>query len=433
MDLRGRKVTILGLGRHGGGVAAARYCAEQGAIVTVTDLADPETLAESVQMLADVPIAKWILGRHRDEDFFDANVVVVNPAVKPANRFVALAKQCGVAITSETELFLQACPAAVVGVTGTVGKSTTCAMLASMLQADGKQTWLGGNIGNSLLPDLPKMHRADFVVLELSSFQLFWLNEDFPRPLGAIVTNCSPNHLDWHGTWEHYIASKQRLLSLLPKAGVAVVNNHDPEVASWKWIGAGRRYDPLPLEKIPPLRVPGEHNRIDAALAAQLGILSPMSEETALQALAEFTGLPHRLNVVAEISGRHFYNDSKSTTPASTIAALNAMDRPTWLLLGGADKQIDLAPLAREIAPRAKGVATFGAVAAELHEKLKQQRDGALHLGATLAEALRWCWQQSQPGDAILLSPACASTDQFHDYAHRGEEFERLVKMLLSQ
>jgi UDP-N-acetylmuramoylalanine--D-glutamate ligase len=428
MDLQKRKVTILGLGRHGGGIAAARYCAEQGAIVTVTDLADETSLAESVQILTDAPIAKFILGQHRETDFIDANVVVVNPAVKPDNRFVELARTHGAAVTSETELFLNACPSTVIGVTGTVGKSTTCAMLAAMLRANGKRTWLGGNIGNSLLVDLPKMQRDDLVVLELSSFQLHWLNEDCRWPMGAIITNCSPNHLDWHGSWEHYVASKQRLISHLPKGCTAVIDDRDAEMASWKnKIDTAPYFAPLPLESIPPLQVPGEHNRRNAALAARMAINSPTDEEKVFHALREFTGLPHRLAFVAEIAGRWFYNDSKSTTPAATIAALNTMDRPTWLLLGGADKQIDLTPLVHEVASRAEGVAAFGAVADQLDSLLKQHGGIVHHRTNILAEALHWCHQQSEPGDAILLSPGCASTDQFRDYMHRGDEFERLV------
>ncbi len=425
----------MGLGRHGGGVAASRYCAEQGAIVTVTDLAHAASLADSVQMLGDVPIAKFVLGDHREEDFVNADLVVVNPAVKPDNRLVELARSHHAVITSETELFLNACPAFVVGVTGTVGKSTTCAMLAAMLKAGGKQTWLGGNIGNSLLADLSQIQRTDFVVLELSSFQLYWLNENCRWPSGAIMTNCSPNHLDWHAGWQHYVSSKQRLLSHLPKEGFAVLNDDDTEVSSWKDKIASTKYSSsLPLEKIPILPVPGQHNRINAALAASMAIAVAIDEAAVFSALTGFTGLPHRLSLVAEIAGRSFFNDSKSTTPSATIAALKTMDRPTWLLLGGADKQIDLEPLMHEVTPRVQGIAAFGAVAGQL-DKLSQEAKKKLlsfYRTKTLAQALTWCWQQSRAGDAILLSPACASTDQFRDYCQRGEEFERLLRSLPS-
>ena len=435
MDLRDRKLTIMGLGRHGGGVAAARYCAKSGAIVTVTDLADRAVLADSLTALADVPIEKFTLGEHRDTDFSGADVVVVNPAVKPGNPLVELARQAGAAITSETELFIDDCPAFVVGVTGTVGKSTTAAMLAGILQAGGRRAWLGGNIGHSLLVDLPQMGAGDVVVLEMSSFQLHWLSETARWPQAAIVTNCSPNHLDWHGTWENYAAAKQRLLSHLPPDGFAVLNCLDAEVHQWNVGGRSASPSVQLLETIPPLRVPGEHNRINAACAATAAKLLGVNGDAIASALADFTGLPHRLRFVAEIAGRRFYNDSKSTTPAATIAALNSMDRPTWLLLGGVNHRTDWRDFIVKLKPQVRGIAAFGALGQTIYELLrsseKQFDQTAKNFNCsqseTLAEGLQWCWRNSVPGDVILLSPACPSTDQYRDFAQRGEEFEQLV------
>ena len=333
MELRNRRVTIMGLGCHGGGVAAARYCAAAGAIVTVTDLADETKLAESLTQLGDRPIAKFVLGRHGDDEFRAAEIVVVNPAVRPGNRFVELARQAGVRIASEIELFLDACPATVIAVTGTVGKSTTAAMLAAILQAAGRRAWLGGNIGHSLLGDLPKMRAGDVVVLELSSFQLHWLSDTARWPQGAIVTNCLPNHLDWHRTWPEYVAAKQRLLTHLPESGFCVLNTRDAEVNGWSELPRGKLW-PLCESLVPKLQIAGKHNVANAVCAATaakgLGIVEP----TIARALAEFTGLPHRNRIVGERAGRVFINDSKSTTTAATIAALTSCPYPTWLLLG---------------------------------------------------------------------------------------------------
>ena len=204
-------------------------------------------------------------------------------------------------------------------------------MLASILQAGVTRTWLGGNIGHSLLPDLPAIQKEDFVVLEMSSFQLHWLNEKAMWPRAAIVTNCLQNHLDWHGTWKNYAAAKKRLLTHLSSDGVAVLNTHDAEVSQWRKISGD-----LQIERVPKLRIPGEHNRINAACAASMATALGVDDESINDALLNFRGLPHRLAFVAEIAGRKFYNDSKSTSPAATIAALKTMDRPTWLLLGGA-------------------------------------------------------------------------------------------------
>lgn len=396
----------MGLGRHGGGAAAARYLAEHGAIVTVTDLADAAALAVSIAALADAPIERFTLGRHDERDFTRADLVIVNPAVTPDNRFIALARQSGARIASEIELFLEECSASVIGITGTVGKSTTAAMTAAAIEASGRRAWLGGNIGHSLLADLPQIRSDDWVVLELSSFQLHWLSDDARWPQFAALTNFAPNHLDWHPNVEHYCQSKQRLL------------DH-----------AERVIEPWRGPDVPPLRVPGCHNSANAALAAACAGAAGGDRGPIERALAEFRGLPHRLALVAEIDGRRFYNDSKATTPEAAIAALEAMNRPTWILLGGHDKGVDLAPLCRAISRRARGAALFGAVVSKLAELLDahapQFPRARCH---TLDEAFAWCCDQSRPGEAILLSPACASLDQFRDYVQRGERFVQLVR-----
>jgi UDP-N-acetylmuramoylalanine--D-glutamate ligase len=433
MNLSRLRVTIMGLGRHGGGVAAARFCAQAGAIVTVTDLANAESLAASVDQLPDVPIARFTLGRHAADDFCKAEVVVVNPAVRPENDFVRVAKESDAVITSETELFLDACPAMVVGVTGTVGKSTTAAMLASILQAGGRQVWLGGNIGHSLLPDLPAIRREHVVVLEMSSFQLYWLSDKSRWPQAAIVTNCCANHLDWHGTWKHYVAAKQRMVRHIPAAGFAILNSGDPEVATWPLALNRSEHvaDAWPLDQVPTLLAPGQHNRVNAACAAAAGEQLGTDVGKIRAALANFSGLPHRLVSVGEISGRCFYNDSKSTTPVATLAALKTMDRPTWLLLGGAETRADFSDLLGKVPSSTLGAACFGAVGPQLHRLLTTVDDSyRCSCNTTLKQALAWCWKQSRSGDVILLSPACTSTDQFRDFIHRGEEFEHLVHSL---
>ena len=286
----------MGLGRHGGGLAAARYLAEQGAVVTVTDLADAAALAESLSALADVPIAQFHLGGHRETDFIFPDLIVVNPAVRPDSPWVA-ARAASAQITSEIELFLAACPAPVIGVTGTAGKSTTASMIAAIIRAAGRPVWLGGNIGRSLLGELPRIGPDDRVVLELSSFQLHWLSEAARWPRWGVLTNFAPNHLDWHGSVERYRAAKQRLL------------DHAEDCPSW---------DDCDL---PPLSVPGRHNRANAALAAGAACAAGADRAAVERGLADFAALPHRLEFAAEIAGRTFYDDSKATTPEAAIAA----------------------------------------------------------------------------------------------------------------
>jgi UDP-N-acetylmuramoylalanine--D-glutamate ligase len=475
MEFYGQRATVMGLGRHGGGAAAARYLAEKGARVTVTDLADAAALADSVEELAGAGIERLQLGAHYDADFREADLVVVNPAVRPDNPFVELARAAGARIASETELFLEACRAPVIGVTGTTGKSTTAAMIAAALgkpdasarvglrqiddeqtktargapsltrrasrDAVGRRAWLGGNIGRSLLSDLPRITANDWVVLELSSFQLHWLGEDVRWPQLGVLTNFAPNHLDWHGSVEHYRRSKHRLLDHAEHVYVGRASQPDCQARTPGLYGSRAGKPDLlrsPIEPwadadVPPLLVPGRHNRANAALAAAVASAVGADRESIVRGLAGFDGLPHRLQTVAEVAGRLFINDSKATTPEAAIAALESMDRPTWILLGGSDKQIDLSALAAAVGRRARGAAVFGAVAPKLDALLETHATSTERVCVdSLEKALDWCWRQSQPGDSILLSPACASLDQFRDYAERGEIFTRLVKTLPS-
>ncbi len=481
-DYRGRRATIMGLGHFGGGVAAARWLARQGAIVTVTDLADENTLADSLALLADVPVVAVHLGGHREEDFRDADLVVVNPAVRPDNPWLDTARRAGATLRTEIELFMENCPARIVGVTGSNGKSTTAAMIASILRCRGGQshfrgddagltgdvslaakigtvpsasvhrTFLGGNIGGSLLEQLPQIGRDDWVVLELSSFQLRHFRCPHTPCAGsahgvcrlhiAVVTGCTPNHLDWHRSFADYAAAKQRILAGQTPDDFAVLNARDVEVATWRPLVRGHLVPlpspPAPLactgkgsSPLPPLAVPGEHNRINAACAAAAAMAAGCGNGEVRQGLRQFVGLPQRLESIADITGRRFYNDSASTTPESTVAALRSLDVHVWLLAGGAAKGCDFGPLTAEIVRRARGAAFFGAVREELLERVASiDRRFPCIAVETLDEALRWCWMRCRSGEAIVLSPGCAGTDQFRNYRHRGEHFVELVGRL---
>lgn len=429
-ELAGKRVIVMGLGRHGGGVAAARYLAEQGATVTVTDLAGESALAESLRELSQTPIARFRLGGHWEADFSGADIVVVNPAVKPDNKLVQIASDAGAKISSETELFLKACRGRVMGVSGSNGKSTTAAMIAAILSSGGRQAWLGGNIGRSLLPNLSNIGPEDWAVVELSSFQLHWLSPNVRMPEIAVITNCTPNHLDWHPCWEHYVAAKQRLLIGQRPCDKAVLNLDDPEVATWLSQAKGRVEVPTDRD-IPPLLVPGSHNRRNAALAAAAAEAAGYGRADISRGLAGFRGLPHRLEFVGKVHGRRFYNDSKATTPEAAQAALATLAGNVWLLAGGVDKGSDYNNFAGAVAKQTRGAAFFGAVRETLHTMVVRASPAfEAHCVETMHDAFQWCWHQSQLGDAILLSPACASLDQFADYQHRGEAFKQLVRAL---
>ena len=421
---KGIRATIAGLGLHGGGVAAARCLASHGARLTITDLADEISLSAALDQLSDLPLEALHLDGHRDEDFVDADLIVVNPAVPPDSRFVQAARAANVAITSEIELFLEQCPAQIVGVTGSNGKSTTAAMIAAILAAAGRGVHLGGNIGNSLLPKLDEIHDDDWVVLELSSFQLHWLSDTARRPDVAVITNLTPNHLDWHPTFSHYRQSKLRILSRGAAEQIVIAPSE---------IGrAGQGTSQSRSEqRVSSLRVPGNHNRQNAALAMQAAAAIGCSENTARRALASFNGLPHRLERVGTRFNRLFINDSQATTPESTIAALNALPQPMWLLVGGMAKTDDFAPLAEEIAARAAGVACYGAAGEQIARAVRNANTShPVASVETLRKAVAACWHQSSPGDVMLLSPACASFDQYRDYADRADDFRDQMNQL---
>lgn len=455
---RGKRVTVMGLGRFGGGVAVARFLAERGAKVTVTDLKTADDLTDSIAELDDIALHDLCLGHHRETDFTGADLVVVNPAVPPDNALVAQAVQAGVPLTSEMNLFWQFNRGRTIAVTGSNGKSTTTGMIESILAADGRRTWLGGNIGRSLLPVVDDIEPDDCVVLELSSFQLAALDRLFSSPHVAVVTNLAPNHLDWHESMDDYRCAKQALLRWQLPDGIAVLNADDADVSSWPTNGrqllfghkvrdaaglyaAGRDcvYRPhgsLPEWRLPLqswLRLPGSHNLENAMAAACAALALGASASSVQQGIEGFQSLPHRLEFVAEVDGRRFYNDSLATTPESACMAINAFQEPIVILAGGYDKHVDLSAFAADIAHKTKAASLMGQTSEVLALHIERIAEGhgpefAEH--ADFESAFNWALEHSAPGDVVLLSPGCASYDWFANFEDRGKRFVELVHSL---
>ena len=459
-DFRGKRVTVMGLGSFGGGIAAVRFLASQGALVTVTDLKPAGDLSAARAQIADCLGVEQHLGEHRDADFRDADLVVASPAVPKESKYLQLARDTGVRVTSEMNLFWERNRGRTICVTGSNGKSTTTAMIHTLLSTGAQKAWLGGNIGQSLLPVVDEIQPDDWVVLELSSFQLDDLAELKPNPHIAVVTNFTPNHLDRHGTVDAYRAAKQNILRWQTADRFAVLNQSDRDLSTWRtsarklWFGRedeGRQglfavgFDTYkrralfrfgPREQVLPLgrwlSLPGLHNFQNALAATCTALLLGTSPAQLEAGLTRFEGLPHRLQLVAETAERKFYNDSKATTPEAAILALDAFQSPVVLLAGGYDKGLDMAELARGIvARRVKGVALLGQTAEKLKHLLRQfDPEGRVpaKTHVTLEAAFQWAAAQSAPGDVVLLSPGCASYDWFPNYEARGEEFTRLAR-----
>lgn len=451
-DYRGKKVTVMGLGRFGGGVGVVQFLASRGARVTVTDLRTTDELTDSLAELDGFPLAALHLGGHSEADFTEAELVVVNPAVPRKNRFLKIARDTGATLTSEMNLFWQHNRGKVVAITGSNGKSTTTALTHAMLHAGGVRCHLGGNVGISLLPVVDEIGPNEYVVLELSSFQLEDLARLRPQPDVAIVTNLSPNHLDRHGTLEAYRDAKQSLLAFQRPEQFTILNADDADVAKWTTRGqqlvfgesdhgqagifregnqavyrSGELETSLPLGEW--LKLPGAHNFQNAMAAACCTLALGVSSSAIEAGLQNFQPLPHRLQLIVEHAGRRFYDDSIATTPESVAAALDAFSAPIVLLAGGYDKGVDLTNLARLIGERCKAVALMGQTAGTLDNHLRSSRNaGTVHrCCGSLQESFQWAVDQSTPGDVILLSPGCASYDWFSDYRERGHAFAKLT------
>ncbi len=455
IDYCGCRATVMGLGSFGGGEGAARFLAERGALVTITDVRGESALAGSVQRLAGLPGIEWRLGRHEACDFRGIDLLVVNPAVPRSSSYLQIAVDGGVRLTSEMNLFWLHHRGRRIGVTGTNGKSTTACLIEAMLRQAGMPCRLGGNIGRSLLPVLDEIEPDEWVVLELSSFQLADLDHLRRSPHVAVVTNFAPNHLDRHASVEEYRAAKQSILRWQSAADVAVLNADDPDVAGWP--GPGRRLcfgandgcnarisdshiaissdkASFEIDLADHSGVPGRHNALNVAAAA-LAVIWANADSTAVSAaVRQFHGLPHRLQLVQEWVGRRIYNDSKATTPEAAIAALSAFgERPIVLLAGGSDKHVDLRPFAAAIARRTKAVALLGQTAEVLQRAIRAEAGTAsppTHCASSLEDAVRWALDQSCDGDVVLLSPGCASLDWFSSFEERGAKFADAVRAL---
>jgi len=449
-----QRVTILGLGVLGGGAGAARYFCERGSRVIVTDRRDAAALRESLEALRGLDII-YRLGGHEEADFAGAEVVVVNPAVPPDARALAMARRCGARLDTEINLLFRLSPAPIVAVTGTHGKSTTVALLGEMLRAAGRRTWVGGNLGGSLLPSVEEMRPDDVVVAEISSFQAQRLGWVKKGPRLAVVLNLAENHLDRHADMEEYAAAKRELLSYQTSDDEAVLNGDDAVVRGWTDVGAAtkflvstrgsvsfgarvegrmvhlRRGDERVTFSTAGLRIPGAHNAMNAAFAGTAAWLMGADKAAIEAGIASFRGLPERLEFVREKDGVRFYNDSIATTPAAAIAGLNAFTEPVVLIAGGSSKRHRFDALGEAVARRCKAVMLVGETAREIAGAIGA--GGAappVHIMENFEAAVTRAARAARAGEIVLLSPACASFDMFRNYRERGRVFVDMVNSL---
>lgn len=433
-EFANRRVTVVGLGRFGGGVGVIRWLCQQGAKVIVSDHGDENALSESVAALDGCP-AEFHFGEHREEDFLDTDLLVVNPAIPKTHPLLQRAVNAGIPYTTEINLFIERCSAPIVAITGSVGKSTTAAMAAGIL-ARKLTTHIGGNIGKSLLMDLPQIRKDHVVVLELSSFQLELVPRIKAAPHVALITNLLPNHLDrYNGDISAYADAKKNIFRFQGTDGTLILNRQCGISSAWASEAAGKVdfFDTADASAHFELVIPGRFNQSNAQAAWAIARCFNISRYDAARSLLSFHGLEHRLQFVAERNGVRYYNDSKCTTPNGAVVALEAFETGrTILLLGGYDKGISFDELACKANSHAKSVIVYGAAKDAVLESFSKISPAVDENFATavsdLGAAVELAEKNSESGDVILLSPACASYDQFANYEQRGELFTKLVK-----
>jgi UDP-N-acetylmuramoylalanine--D-glutamate ligase len=456
-DLKGLKVTVMGLGLNGGGLASAAFFARQGAIVTVTDMKDEKALSASIEALKGLDI-RYVLGRHEMEDFRDADLVIKNPAVRPDSPFLKAAK----CLETDISVFLRLSRSPVVAVTGSKGKSTVATALHHGFVASGIPAFLGGNITVSPLSFLADAGPDTPVVLELSSWQLADLKGlGVLKPKVAVLTAMMPDHMNRYASMEEYMADK-RLIYADQDASDWLVANHDDEwnrsfaedakagiawyadspipgkACAWLEAGSGRGlYSPTGstdgAEEILPTRllVPGRHQRMNllgTALALRLSGVAPAALSAAM---GGFHGVEHRLEHFAAKDGVDWYNDSAATIPQAVAAALGSFETPVVLITGGTDKNLDFVPV-REAYKKPKAIVLLAGSGTDKLRPLLDE-DGVAYLGpfGDLDAALKAATSVAARGDTVLLSPGCTSFGMFLHEFDRGSKFKERVRAQL--
>lgn len=436
----GKRVGFVGLGVSNVPILKLLY--ESGAEITVRDVKDP-CASEYGGLIKSLNVK--VAAGDGYLDGIDEDVLFLSPAIKQFLPQLEKARADGVYITTEMQEFLKLCPCATVGVTGSDGKTTTTTLIAKLLESAGKTVHLGGNIGSNLFSRLGEIREGDFAVMELSSFQLMKMSLS---PDIAVVTNLSPNHLDWHRSMDEYIDAKKNIFLFQNKNGKAVLNASDAVTASFAPLCRGKvvtfgvgegdfcikadgiyRNGRLIL-KDGDILLPGAHNRQNyaAAIAATEGIVG----EDAITGLARtFGGVEHRIELVREKDGVRYYNSSIDSSPTRTAAALRSFPQKLIVIAGGYDKNIPLDPLGELFNEKAKAAILMGDTAPKIRAVLEAHSFGGRIVEADdMQGAVNAALSIARPGDVVILSPAAASFDKYKNFRCRGDDFKNKVNSL---
>ena len=466
MEWTGKRVLILGAARQG--QALARWMARHSARVTLSDKRSEAELEPARQALAGLPI-EWAPGGHPLELLDRTDMLCLSGGIPLTLPIVAEAQKRGILLSNDTQVFLEVTPCKTVGITGSAGKTTTTALLGKMAEASYAEktgrAWIGGNIGDPLINYADEMRPGDLAILEISSFQLDQMSIS---PKVAAILNITPNHLDRHGTMEAYTTAKARILDFQNKDDMAILGRDDPGAWSLRervkgrllsfglselpgdqsgayvsdglyHLRDGNAYILLPIQNAIHLR--GDHNRLNVLAAITIGHAAGLSLDAMLEAIDHFHGVPHRLELVRELHGVKWFNDSIATAPERTMAAVRSFDEPIVLMLGGKDKDLPWEDLAQLVRKRVDHVVVFGQAAEKIlgalgtssrkgDSKSGTKRPHSIHHCDGLQEAVQQAAEVAESGDIVLLSPGGTSFDQFNDFAERGEWFRKWVQEL---
>jgi UDP-N-acetylmuramoylalanine--D-glutamate ligase len=445
MVLKGKKVLVVGLARTG--VAAVRFLAEKAAKVKVSEAKSAEELEAPLKILTGLPV-KWELGGHTLPFFLDAELIVISPGVPMDLKPLAQARARGIPVMSEVELAFRFLRRPLVAVTGTNGKTTTTTLIGEMLRASGKSAFVGGNIGTPLIEYVQTEQKDEWVVAEISSFQLEGTLKF--RPAIGILLNITEDHLDRYPNFQEYIRAKAMIFENQGKEDYALLNADDPltfqfahRVESQVILFSAQRAVPVGgfLEKgaiffqgadgqkerfgLDRMKIKGAHNLENLMAAITACKICDCPRESIQKVIDEFQAIEHRLEWVRDINGVSFFNDSKGTNVGSVVKSLMSFQKPILLIAGGRDKGGDYSPLKKLIAQKVKGMALIG----EAKERICAALGGLTETVKvdTLEEAVHWAFSKAAAGDVVLLSPACSSFDMFENYQERGKRFKTIV------
>ncbi len=446
--LRGKKVAVCGIGRNN--TPVIRQFLSHGAVVTACDRRTREDLGETA---ADLERAGAVLklGESYLSSLDTMDLILRTPGMKPYLPPFMSAREKGIPVTSEMEIFFALCPCPIYAVTGSDGKTTTATIMAGLLEASGKNVFLGGNIGRPLMPEIDKISPSDATVVEMSSFQLTMMDQS---PYVAVVTNISPNHLDWHTDMDEYIEAKRNLVAHQKTGDRAVLNADDPITASFAqstradvlffsraaeqsgtwlrddgWLCMTRDGVTTPIVRKNEIRLPGEHN-LENYLAAFAAVWGEVEPAVMAEYAGTFAGVPHRCELVRERNGVKWYNDSIGTSPSRTVAGLRSFDRKVILIAGGYDKHIPYDPLGRAAAQTVKAAVLMGDTASAIERAIRRYSTLPIVRVNTMEEAVSEANRLAGEGDCVFLSPASASFDKYRNFEERGEHFRKCVEAL---